>query len=181
MQPANVRQALPSDAPGVSQLRLEALRDHPEAFSSEYEAERARSPAEWEAWVQRADGTDGALFLADVGTELAGMVAVFRGHSPKTQYSATLSGLYVRPAHRRAHSGGTGIGTQLVQACIGWAQARGVTILKLGVNVANTAAIQFYARRGFHVYGLEPRAIRVHNADGACPKDYDDLLMAIEL
>jgi GNAT superfamily N-acetyltransferase len=176
LQAANVRQALPSDAPGVSQLRLEALRDHPEAFSSEYEAERARSPAEWEAWVQRADGAAGALFLADVDQALAGMAAVFRGHSPKTRHGATISGLYVRPTHRRL-----GVGTQLVQACIGWAQARGVTILKLAVNNANTAAIQFYARRGFRVYGLEPRAIRVHNADGVRPKDYDDLLMAIEL
>ena len=96
------------------------------------------------------------------------MAATFRGHSPKTQHSATLNGLYVRSAYRRQ-----GIGTQLVQATIEWARAHGVDVLKLAVSDANVEAIRFYAQRGFRVYGLEPHAIRVGD------RDYDDLWMAL--
>jgi GNAT superfamily N-acetyltransferase len=165
-----IHQALKSDVQAVRQLRLEALRAHPEAFSSAYEVERERSLAEWEAQIERADGRTGILFLAYVDQAPAGIAATFRGHSPKTQHSATLNGLYVCPAHRRQ-----GIGTQLVQASIEWARARGVTVLKLAVSNGNVDAIRFYARHGFRVYGLEPRAIRVGD------RDYDDLWMALEL
>ena len=80
MHAIDIRQAHPGDAPAVSQLRLEALRAHPEAFSSDYQVESARSPADWEASIRRADGTAGILYLAYVGQEPAGMAASFRGH-----------------------------------------------------------------------------------------------------
>jgi GNAT superfamily N-acetyltransferase len=170
MQSPNIRQAHPGDAPVASRLRLEALCAHPEAFASDHAIESARSPAEWEAWVGRADGRAGILYLAQVDQEWAGMAALFRGPSPKTQHSATISGVYVRPAHRRK-----GIGTALIQACVEWARAHGVDVLKLGVSGANATAIRFYACLGFHVYGVEPRAIRVRD------REYNNLLMALEL
>lgn len=177
-----IRPALKSDVKEVSQLRLEALQNQPEAFSSDYASERRRSVSDWEAWLGRADGTVGIIFLAYVGApavdgapsmeggQLAGMAGIFRGHSSKTEHTGTISGVYVRPALRQQ-----GIGRRLMQACTDWAQARGVEQLKLAVVNTNIAAIRLYARCGFQVYGVDPKAIRYNNMA------YDDLLMVKEL
>ena len=48
----------------------------------------------------------------------------------------------------------------------------GVLIVKLGVSTTNTPAIRCYARCGFTIYGIEPKAVCY---DGVF---YDELLMA---
>ena len=74
MATVNIRQASPSDASSVSQLRLEALHAHPEAFSSHYLVESARSLADWEAQIQRADANAKAIrFYACRGFRVYGL------------------------------------------------------------------------------------------------------------
>jgi ribosomal protein S18 acetylase RimI-like enzyme len=95
------------------------------------------------------------------------MTGLARGKWPKTQYSGTIWGVYVK-TEWRGHS----IAEGLLRDCIAWAQAQGLVIVKLGVVTANTPAIRCYAHCGFTVYGIEPKAI--------CYEDvfYDELLMA---
>jgi ribosomal protein S18 acetylase RimI-like enzyme len=45
---------------------------------------------------------------------------------------------------------GRGIGSALIAACEQWARAQGYTILTVSTGAANTRALDFYHRLGFH-------------------------------
>ena len=157
-----------SDAPGYRDLRLEALREHPTAFGSDYETYRAKPMAHWvERLCFEKPGDGVVLYFAVAGETLIGMCGISHTAAPKGRHSSYLVSMYVRPGWR-----GQRIAEQLIEACLGWARDYGITIVKLGVAVTNTPAIRCYARCGFQVYGIEPQAI-CH--DGTF---YDELLMA---
>jgi RimJ/RimL family protein N-acetyltransferase len=160
-----IRPAREEDAPAYRELRLEALRDHPEAFSSDYTAQAAKPLAFWAERLKPGSGPR-FHFAAHQG-QLIGMCGIAREDSPKTQHSATIISMYVRPAWRGLH-----IAEALVNACADSARAAGVKIVKLAVVANNMPAIRCYARCGFQVYGVEPQAL-YH--DGLF---YDELLMA---
>ncbi len=163
-----VRSATVDDAPAYRDLRLEALRNHPEAFSADYAAALAQPMSFWIERLRSSGAETGvANFLAVQDEQLIGMCAVFRGNTPKTQHSATIVGMYVRPDWRGLHIAG-----QLVNACVSQARQQGAKIVKLAVVTTNARAIRSYARAGFHVYGVEPQALYY---DGVY---YDELLMA---
>jgi RimJ/RimL family protein N-acetyltransferase len=170
--PISIRPAAEADAAAVRDLRLEALRSHPEAFASDYTlASRNQSVAYWSDWLRdRSDGNRNILYLAAAGEALAGMCGIQRGSSPKTQHSSVIWGVYVRPDWR-----GLQLAGQLIDACLAWARARAVRIARLAAVTTNAAAIRCYLRSGFRVYGVEPQAIHY---DGV---DYDELLMARSL
>lgn len=163
-----IRAGLEADAPAYRDLRLEALRNHPEAFSSDYETYAAKPMG---YWVERLNFTQPAnasiLFFAVHGGDLIGMCGVAYSRARKSRHSAYLVSMYVRPEWR-----GRGIADGLVAACLDWARAREITILKLGVAASNIPAIRCYVRCGFQVYGLEPQAIYHEGVY------YDELLMA---
>jgi len=165
---AIIRAGREEDAPAYRELRLEALLNHPEAFSSDYET-YASKPMSY--WVDRLrfDHPDNAVMMLFAAQEqgLIGMGGIAHSGGRKTRHSAYLVSMYVRPAWR-----GLRIAGGLVTACLDWARNEGITIVKLGVAATNVPAIRCYARCGFQVYGIEPRAI-CH--DGVF---YDELLMA---
>lgn len=166
-----IRPATVDDAAPLYDLRLEALVSHPEAFAADHDLTRDRG---LEAWVEqmRQDevSNEGVIQVALAGERLVGMTGLYRGHWPKTQHSGLIWGVYVAAAWR-----GHGIAQGLLQACVDWGQAQGITIAKLGVATTNLPAIRCYARSGFAVYGVEPQVIYY---DGVF---YDELLMAKEV
>ncbi len=163
-----LRSAREEDAPAYRDLRLEALRNHPEAFSSDYAANLAKPMT---FWVERLrfSSADSAvmMYFAVHDQQLIGMCGITRTNSPKTWHSANIVGMYVRPEWR-----GLRIAEELVTACVDWARTQEVRIVKLAVVTTNTRAIRCYARCGFQVYGIEPQALYY---DGVF---YDELLMA---
>lgn len=158
-----IRQAAVEDATSLRELRLEALQNKPEAFASDHEAESKDSVADWE---KRLAASDGTIFIADAGSELAGMAGVGQYRHTKTRHNAIIWGVYVKPAWR-----GRKLARQLVEACVGWAREAGLRSVRLGVIATNPAAINSYIRAGFRVYGVEPEVIHY---DGIY---YDELLM----
>jgi len=96
-----IRSAREEDAPAYRDLRLEALRNHPEAFSSDYAANLAKPMAFW-AERLRSSGPDsaGMIYFAVHDQQLVGMCGIYRANSPKIQHSATVVGMYVRPDWR---------------------------------------------------------------------------------
>ncbi len=163
-----VRMGVETDAPAYRDLRLEALRQHPTAFGSDYETNRAKPMAHWvERLCFEKPGDGVVLYFAVAGETLIGMCGISHTDAPKGRHSSYLVSMYVRPGWR-----GQRIAEQLIEACLGWAREHGITMVKLGVTVTNTPAIRCYARCGFQVYGIEPQAIW---DDGTF---YDELLMA---
>ncbi|GAB4169161.1 MAG: GNAT family N-acetyltransferase [Roseiflexaceae bacterium] len=160
-----IRRARPEDAEAYRELRLEALRAHPEAFGGDANEESQRP---LDLWRTRLDlvNEQSATFVAVSATELVGMMVIVQSSGRKIRHSAGLYSVYVRAAWRRA-----GVSDLLLQACLDWAAARGVQIVRLSVTASNSSAIRFYQRNGFQVYGIDPAVLQI---DGIF---YDELLM----
>jgi ribosomal protein S18 acetylase RimI-like enzyme len=170
--PILVRTTRAADAHQLRELRLEALRLHPVAFTADLAESEAQPP---EFWVDRATvgaGTDGrqALFVAELDGALVGMAGIYVDPKrPKLAHSATIWGAYVRAAARRR-----GIGQKLVGACADWGRANDLRIVKLSA-VNDGPARRCYERCGFVTYGVEPMAVQVD------ARFYDESLMALKL
>jgi RimJ/RimL family protein N-acetyltransferase len=160
-----IRPGREEDAADYRELRLEALRSHPEAFSADYRTSEAHPPVFWQERL-RSTGVEKEMVFAEHDDVLVGMCGIFRGESAKTRHSATLVSVYVCPVWR-----GQGIAEGMIGACLDWARAHDVTVVKLGVASDNAPAIRCYSRCGFREYGVEPQAIQV---DGVM---HEELLM----
>jgi RimJ/RimL family protein N-acetyltransferase len=162
-----IRNATPEDAASLLELRLEALSLHPEAFAADVE-KTVEDGAQ--AWVERITeynrDKSGAIIIACAGVKLVGMNGIVRGHWPKTRHSGTLWGVYVTPAWRGLH-----IGEAIVNGCVEWAIENSLTVVTLGVIIANIPAIRCYSHCGFTIYGVQPKVTRYNGIY------YDDLLM----
>jgi len=122
------------------QVRLRALQNSPEAFSSTYAREAAFDDAAWARRVERWSGEQGIGFLAIDGAQprgLAGALLEEPGH-------AQLVSMWTAPEYRQR-----GVGRLLVEAVTGWAVTRGLPQLTLMVTSCNDPAMRFYERLGF--------------------------------
>lgn len=166
--PLTIRPAAVADAPALFELRREALRNHPEAFSSDQAREDARGVAFWAQRIE--DAAQSVIFVATAGADLVAMTGVYQESQAKLNHIANVWGVYVQPEYR-----GRGVATELLDAGIAWARERDVLLVKLAVVTTNIAGIRCYTRAGFRVYGVEPKALRYNGVF------YDELLMALEL
>lgn len=166
-----LRRLLPADAAPYRALMLEAYSRHPDAFTSAAE-ERAALPAGW--WSARlAAGDDAAEIVHGAwdGDALVGVAGIAFETRAKLRHKARLFGMYVVAPQR-----GRGLGDRLVRAALSTAAARpGVTLVQLSVTDGNHAAQVLYARHGFVVYGLEPRAVAVDGGQVAKAHMWCDL------
>jgi RimJ/RimL family protein N-acetyltransferase len=144
-----------ADAAAFRELRLRALREHPEAFTSSFDEEVQKPLSVTE---QRIAGQDGNVFWgAFVDGEIRGMVGLMREPRTKNHHKADIVAMYVAP-----ELGRRGLARGLLQAAIDYArnEAR-VEQLVLTVTRTNQAAAKLYKAAGFVTFGLEPRAIKV--------------------
>lgn len=146
-----VRMLGPADATLYRSLRLRALREHPDAFTSSYEQDRDQ-PVEAAAQRLAAHPFWGAYRHA----ELCGFVGLERELRPKNRHKATVMGMYVAP-----EAGGQGVGRALLDALIAHARLNGLESLVLTVTDGNDRATRLYEAAGFRSFGVEPDAIRV--------------------
>jgi ribosomal protein S18 acetylase RimI-like enzyme len=147
----NIRRLKPADALLYRALRLRALREHPDAFTSSYEDD-AMQPLEATAARLQAHAFWGAYEAA----ELYGFVGLEREPRAKNHHKATVVGMYVAPAIT-----GQGVGRALLQALLAHARSQGVESLVLTVTEGNAQACRLYEGLGFRSFGVEPDAIRL--------------------
>ena len=164
-----IRHALPGDVENYRELRLEALKNHPDAFGMDHASALAKEPEYWENTL-KINPSEKALFFAVQDEQLIGMTGIYRELAPKSKHSATIWGVYVRPQWRGNH-----ISESLVSACLQWAKEQEIVIVKLGVVTGNLPALQSYKRCGFEIYGTEPKAIFYEGVY------YDENLLSIEM
>ncbi|OYW61309.1 MAG: hypothetical protein B7Z40_18690 [Bosea sp. 12-68-7] len=152
--PPLIRTLTATDATAYRALRLQALRDHPEAFGASHEDEAARS---LEMTAKRLnDGPLNCVFGAFSGDELIGTAGfVVPDRSAKSRHKGLLVGVHVAPERR-----GQGLARALVSAVIAHARAH-VVLLQAAVGVDNAPALRLYESLGFRRYGLEDKALRV--------------------
>ena len=164
-----IRHATSSDVDSFRELRLEALKNHPDAFGQDYNDIILRPQKYWDETLT-INSKEEALFFAEQNGQLIAITGIFRGSSKKSLHKATIWGVYVKPEWR-----GHRISEALIRACLDWAKEQGLAIVYLGVVTTNQSAIKSYNRCGFSIYGTEPKAL-YH--DGIY---YDEYLMAVEI
>lgn len=163
-----IRPAVPGDAAGVLELRLESLKQHPEAFAADYASTAAEPVQAWTDRITRyAKDDTGIIYLALAEDQLIGMTGLYRGNYPKVRHNGNIWGVYVKESWR-----GFQIADVLIRDCINWAQTRKMQMVKLGVITSNTSAIRCYVRCGFSTYGVDSKVIHYNGLF------YDELLMA---
>lgn len=137
----SVRRAGVRDAALLRAIRLESLRDTPEAYGSTYEDSARWTPRQWRTVAARWN-----YYLAERGGAVVGMASGgFNDAHPGTHW---LYGMFVTPSAR-----GTGVAAQLVEAVSAWARADGASALHLHVTESVSRARAFYEKVGFHATG----------------------------
>ena len=92
-----IRELGEADATEYRELRLRALREHPESFLSSYEAERARPETEVAARLARsAESPDDFILGCYVDDELVGMIGFSRDDREKQRHRGFIWGMHAR-------------------------------------------------------------------------------------
>ncbi len=132
-------------------LRLRALKEDPEAFSSSYATALAQPDEFWQNRLLTAlEAQNQWLLFGREGDKLVGMIGAFIPEgSPDI---AVVVSVYVPKEER-----GKGISTRLMEAILKTLAARpDLVIARLGVNVTQDAAIRLYRRFGFEEVSRAP-------------------------
>jgi ribosomal protein S18 acetylase RimI-like enzyme len=144
------------------EIRLEALKLHPEAFTNTYEEESS-----WEDENFKKNLVENNIFGAFVSNKLLGVAGFFIYEPQKLKHQGLLFAMYVRKESR-----GKGVADYLVKAIINHARQR-VIQLHCTVNSENKNALKLYQRHGFQTYGTAPRTVKLGE------KFYDEDLMIL--
>ncbi|WP_102029279.1 GNAT family N-acetyltransferase [Salirhabdus sp. Marseille-P4669] len=158
------------DAKEYWELRLKALKNHPEAFGTSYqEALNRENPIE--QTKKNLTSEESITFGAYDEEKLVGMVTLLCSSREKESHKASIVAMYVDDDYRK-----NGIGRQLIFKAINTARRlKHVEQLLLQVVSANKPAIKLYESIGFKTYGTEPKALKI---DG---KYFDEHLMILFL
>lgn len=149
-----VRVLTEADTAQFQALRLRALKEHPEAFGSSFEAEVNMTLEQFATFLSSPDRP---WFGAFQGDQMMGMAGLMRSQGTKTRHRAMVSGMYVAPEAR-----GLGLGQALMDALMDRARSTdGLEDVNLAVTVGNDAARHIYIKAGFTPYSVDPRYLKV--------------------
>ena len=153
----NLRPLTPEDAAAFKDLRLRALREHPEAFGNTPEVLEKQ---DLKAVASRLEASPDTYTLgAFESNHLIGML--FFGRPPpersKTRHRAHIGGMYVASEHQ-----GKGIGKALLLEAIRRAEELdGLEQIVLAVTVGNERALRLYQSTGFRMYSTDEHFLKV--------------------
>lgn len=150
-------------------IRLEALRNNPEAFAATYEETLAGNDPKQNV-KSYLTGEGMSTYGAFINGQLAAIASLRRYPLEKMNHKAMLLGMYVSKAAR-----GQGLGKKLIQKIIDSAREEGVEQIQLMVVTHNQAAKSLYASLGFERYGVEKEALKQNG------EYWDEELMALYL
>lgn len=153
------RQIAETDAIAFHELRLRALKEHPDAFGQSYESQR---DTPLDAVQERIRNTEQSqddfilgLFLDEAP---AGMVGFHRDDAEKMRHKGLIWGMYVA-----SEAQGGGHGRELISRTIERIKTlEGLEQVRLAVTTGNDSAYRLYQSLGFQIYGTERRAMLVN-------------------
>jgi ribosomal protein S18 acetylase RimI-like enzyme len=145
------------DAESYWALRLEALQQNPEAFTTSYEeAVKRENPVEQTA--RNLSTEENYTFGAFENEELIGVVTLLLEKAIQLRHRANIFAMYVTPKKQ-----GLGVGEAILTEAINKAQTLEV-IEKVNLSVvsSNEKARKLYTKLGFKVYGYEENALKIN-------------------
>lgn len=146
----SIVQLTPDDWELYRELRLEGLKNDPQAFGSNYEKELEAPEAKWRLRLAPYSEESQALnvFVKDNKTEkLAGIMGFY---TPDTEVAQIVS-VYISPKYR-----GKKLSSKLMCYLIDFIKSQGkYKNIKLSVNKEQLAAVNLYKSFGFEVVGEE--------------------------
>ena len=168
----DVRKLKQADAEAFWNLQLRALRDNPESFGASYEEILERGiGGVAQGLRKRNTASNDVTFGAFEGMALVGIAGFRREEEAKKRHKGIIWGMYV-PQELR----GKGIGKALLQAAIAYAKTLpGLEQINLSVVLTSKQARHLFISLGFETYGLERRALKMHD------RYFDQELMMLRL
>lgn len=148
----NIVQLSPDDWERLRALRLRALKEEPNAFTSTYDEGVTRSELLWRTALENP-----WYYFAEQGGNLVGSVLATREDNPKIRHIANIYGMYVAPEVR-----GSGVGKRLLKHLLDEIR-RDKSVLKISINVYKTqiAAHKMYLDLGFKQVGYKEKEMCV--------------------
>lgn len=131
------------------EIRLEAIRTHPEAFYGDYDEELALTDAQWQGKAKHS-----TYFVAEHPGQWQAGAGLLRYNERKLAHRAYIFGIYVRESAR-----GNKLADALMEAILHHANGK-LELLTLGVGDHNAAAIRIYERHGFVACGRTPNMLK---------------------
>lgn len=148
-------------------LRLEALRESPDAFVADYDTEAAEPEDFWRARMARS-----VRLVAEAEGAHVGVVSIGSVSEDKGETAGQLFGLWVNPQWR-----GRSIAANLVRQGARIAEDKGLSQLYYWVGSDNGRAVAFASSFGFRPTD-DRRPMRVSGGDGA-PEEEIALVLAL--
>ncbi|MHA7127783.1 N-acetyltransferase family protein [Janibacter indicus] len=148
-------------------LRLEALRESPDAFVADHDTEAAEPEDFWRARMARS-----VRLVAEAEGAHVGVVSIGSVSEDKGETAGQLFGLWVNPQWR-----GRSIAANLVRQGARIAEDKGLSQLYYWVGSDNGRAVAFASSFGFRPTD-DRRPMRVSGGDGA-PEEEIALVLAL--
>lgn len=127
-------------------LRLQALKEAPEAFEQRYEVENEKPMTYWQELVDALTSPSKHIMLMAYFAETcAGVVYGFN----KGSGNGSFGGMWVAKTHRKQ-----GVGIRLVEEIFEWAKSREISTLHIWNMEGNLAAQNLYEKAGFQPTGV---------------------------
>ncbi|MAS38173.1 MAG: hypothetical protein CL610_29520 [Anaerolineaceae bacterium] len=130
-------------------IRLEALRNAPQAFGSTYADNMKHPDSFWRGRLEEAAaGERSWLLFARHEDQLVGLIGAFNDDDPT---AVQIISMYITPAFR-----GQGVASALMSAILNILQQQArFQVARLTVNAEQTAAVRLYERLGFEIEKTE--------------------------
>lgn len=152
------------------EIRLEALKTNPTAFSNAYEDVVKYAEEKWRKQLEQSQKRDGEFYLfAFDGDKVIGMNGAYWKNKPVLRHVAEVFGVFVNPGYR-----GKGVGRRLMEDVILEIKKNPQFMkIRIGVNAENIPALKLYESFGLKVVGKLEKELKF--GDRYC----DELLLEL--
>ncbi len=140
------------------ELRLESLREEPQAFGQSYDEALKLSDDTWKTKLEAAlNGTSFWMFFATDDEKLIGSMNGRQLEGEKLNHVAEIHGVYVKKEYR-----GKGIAKKLMETLLDEISKNStIRKIKLTANTEQTAAVKLYESFGFRIIGKAEKELNI--------------------